>query len=280
MILLEKRIKNLSRGLSSSLTRLAKEVTPKSVHHLRTTIRRVETLLASVPLDPSKKQQTSQKRLGALRRRAGKVRDFDVQLELLGAIANGSTATDRTALGEYLQRKREKQAQRLTAEIEDVRASKFSSHMKSVFQKAAQAPRPRASAGPLVRALRQLSALGAEFLDHHDLKPNLLHDVRIKLKKVRYLAELGEESEEQRSFLTEMKAVQDALGTWHDWEELAATADKQFGDRANCPLLLEIRALFAAKESAAKAAVAQLFARHVRKQPRSTDSVLALAKRA
>src|SRR5215472_17633804 len=140
MILLDKRIKSLSRGLSSSLTKLAKEVTPKSVHRLRTTIRRVETLVASVPLDLSKKQAASQEELAALRRRAGRVRDFDVQLELLGAIANGSTATDRIMLGEYLQRKREKQAERLTAEIKDVRASKFSSHMKSVFQEAAQAP--------------------------------------------------------------------------------------------------------------------------------------------
>jgi CHAD domain-containing protein len=280
MILLEKRIKSLSRGLSSSLTKLAKEVTPKSVHHLRTTIRRVETLLASHPLDLNKKQQTSQKKLAELRRRAGKVRDFDVQLGLLGAIANGSTATDRIMLGEYLQRKREKQAERLTAEIEDVRASKFSSHMKGVFQKASEAPQRRGSPGPLVRARRQLSALGAGFLDQHDLKPNLLHDVRIKLKKVRYLAELGEESEEQRSFLSELKAVQDALGTWHDWQELANTAEKQFGDRANCPLLLEIRALFAARQSAAQGAVAQLFARNVRKQPRPTDSVRALAKRA
>ena len=280
MSLLEKRTKNLSRGLSSSLTKLTKEVTPKSVHHLRTTIRRIETLIASTPLDLSKKQKTSQGKLANLRRRAGKVRDFDVQLDLLGAIANGSTATDRRMLAEYLQGKREKQAVRLIEDIENIKASKFPSHMKTVFQKVPEAQQPQASGEPLARAKQRLSALGAELLDPDALKPNLLHDLRIKLKKVRYLAELGEESEEQQGFLSALKAVQDALGVWHDWEELANTAEKQFGDRANCPLLLEIRALFTVKESAAKASVAQLFAHSVRKEPRSIDSVQKLAKHA
>src|SRR5260370_37843182 len=118
---------------------------------------------------------------------------------------------------------------------------------------------------------------GAEFSDQAALTPSLLHEVRIKLKMIRYLAELGEESEERQRFLHEMKNVQDALGTWHDWEELVKTAEKQFGDRANCPLLLEIRALVAAKESAAKTAPIPLLSRNRRKQPR-TASPRALAK--
>src|SRR5262249_26098082 len=153
----------------------------------------------------------------------------DVQLDLLGAIANGSTATDRRMLAEYLQGRREKQAGRLTKDINNVRASKFSSHMKSVFQKVAESQQPQRSGEPSARAKQQLSALGIEFLDPHALKPSALHGLRIKLKKVRYLAELGEESEEQQGFLSALKTVQDALGAWHDWEELANTAEKQFG---------------------------------------------------
>ncbi len=277
MNLLEKRIENLSRGLSLSLTKLAKDVGPRYVHLLRTTVRRIETLVASVPLDLNKKQKASLEKLAALRKRAGKVRDFDVQLELLGAIANGSTATDKSMLAELLQSKREKQAERLHSAVEKAKASKFRSHLKSVFQRAAEVSPTQASNEALQRAKEQIASLGAEFSDQQSLRPSLLHEVRIKLKMIRYLAELGEESEERQRFLHEMKNVQDALGTWHDWEELVKTAEKQFGDRANCPLLLEIRALFAAKESAAKTAVMQLFARNVRKQPR-TASPRALAK--
>src|SRR5262249_60215420 len=78
---LEKRIKNLSRGLSLSVTKLAKDIAPRYVHRLRTTIRRIEALVASAPLDLSKKQQGSLKKMAALRKRAGRVRDLDVQLD-------------------------------------------------------------------------------------------------------------------------------------------------------------------------------------------------------
>ena len=83
-------------------------------------------------------------------------------------------------------------------------------------------------------------------------------EIRIRLKKIRYLAELGEESSETKAFLAAIKSVQDALGAWHDWEELAKTAEKEFDSRVNCPLLVEVRALFAAKRSAAVAAVSDL----------------------
>ena len=276
---LEKRISNLSRSLSLSITKLAKDIRPRYVHRLRTTIRRVETLVASSPLRLSKKQQASLKNLAALRKRAGRVRDLDVQLDLLGAIANGSTATDRSMLAEFMQQKREKQAARLKKAVEEIRTPKFSTHVKTVFRKAGEASQGQGPAEALTRAKEQLAVLGAEFQDHQALKPGLLHEVRIKLKGIRYLGELAEGSEEQQRFLDEMKNVQDALGAWPDWEELAKTADKQFGDRANCPLLLEIRALFAARQSAAKAAALQLFARNIRKQPRAA-SVRAVARRA
>lgn len=279
MSLLEKRITSLSRGLSLSVTKLTKDVKPRYVHQLRTTIRRIETLVASVPVDLNKKQRASLRKLASLRKRAGKVRDFDVQLDLLGAIANGSTATDKNFLGELLQQKREKQAERLRAAIEGFRASKFPSHVRTVFRKSDAAAIAQKPAEALQRAKEQLATLGAKFQDHQSLKPSVLHGVRIELKQIRYLAELGEESEEQQRFLGELKSVQDALGVWHDWEELVKTAEKQFADRANCPILPEIRALFAARQSAAKAAVMQLFARNVRKQPR-TVPVRALAKRA
>src|SRR5262249_58535516 len=71
---LEKRIKNLSRGLSLSVTKLAKDIAPRYVHRLRTTIRRVETLVASAPPELSKKQQASLKKLAGLRKRAGRGR--------------------------------------------------------------------------------------------------------------------------------------------------------------------------------------------------------------
>jgi CHAD domain-containing protein len=285
MSLLEKRIKKLSDGLSSAVAKLGDQASPKSVHRLRTTIRRIESLIAYTHPDLGKKQQKALEDLGALRKRAGKVRDLDVQMSLLGAMANGSTAGDRRVLTDLLKGKRERQAARLSSAARKLQASKFFVHLDRIGQEAGAAASGRdASATPMEQARQQLSNLAAEFISQQPIRPRLLHEVRIRMKMIRYLAELGEETAEQQRLLAKMKSVQDALGDWHDWEEVAKTTEKQFGDRANCPLLAEVRALFAARYSAATAAVAQLFstasAPAARKEPRPAESPSARVQRA
>lgn len=275
MTLLEKRIKKLSEGLSSVVVKLGNQVSPKAVHRLRTTIRRIESMIAYTHPNLGKKQQKALGDLAALRKRAGKIRDVDVQMSLLGAIANGSTAGDRRVLTDLLKRKRGRQATRLGSAASKLQHSKFFARLDQVGQEAAASDAQKASATPLEEARQQLSRLAAEFSSQQPIKPRLLHEVRIRMKGIRYLAELGEESAEQQRFLEKMKSVQDALGDWHDWEELAKTTEKQFGDRANSPLLAEVRALFSAKYSAASGAVAELFssasAPAARKPPRPAE---------
>jgi CHAD domain-containing protein len=284
MTLLEKRTKRLSDSLSSSIGRLTKDVSPKYVHRLRTTVRRIETLQAFTRPDLNKKQKNAMDELAAVRKRAGKIRDVDVQMDLLGAIANRSAGGDRKALADLLKRRRAKQATRLQAELRGLKDSKFFSHLKRITAKAASSQRRRASAAPLQQARQDLSKLGSKFAGLDTLKPSVMHSLRIRLKGVRYVAELGVESAEQRNFLSEVRTVQGALGAWHDWEELARTAEDQFGNRANCPLLVEVQALLAAKYAAAKAAVARLLstpsAPSARKQPQRASTGLALVKRA
>lgn len=285
MTLLEKQIKNLSSGLSSSMAKVAKEISPKFVHRLRTTIRKAESLVDYASPDLGRKQEKAMKALAGLRKRAGKVRDLDIQMDLLGAIGNGSTAHDRKVLLEFMKDKRARQAERLAWLVEKVQGTKLFSHLdrvaEGIKESAASLESPEA---PLARAERQLSALGADFARQRNAKPDLLHQVRIQMKMIRYLAALGEDSAEQQHFLEELKSVQDALGAWHDWEELSKTVEKHFGDRVNCPLLLETRALLAARYAAARAAVTALFSRYAPlpapKQPRSETPLAAFAKRA
>jgi CHAD domain-containing protein len=283
MTLLDRRIKSLSGGLFVSIGRLAKDVSPKYVHRLRTTVRRIESLLAYTHPDLSKKQQKATDDLVGLRKRAGRIRDLDVQMELLGAIANRSTAGDRKIVMDLLKRQRTKQTSRFQEEISVLKASKFRSHMKRITAKAADLPaRPHASEAPLEQARLELSGLSSGFGGPETLKPSVMHGLRIQIKKMRYLAELGEASAEQGTFLNELKSVQDALGAWHDWEALAKTAEHQFGDRVNCPLLVEVQALLAAKYLAAKAAVTRLLSTHsippARQQHGSASALRALAK--
>src|SRR5215469_14525039 len=135
MSLLDKRVKTLLEHLSSALARLGDEVSPKSVHRLRTTIRRIESVVAHTSPDLGRKQQRALKNLATLRKRAGKVRDLDAQLTLLGAIANGSTSPDRHALEDLLKRKRSKQAERVTAAIGNLETPKLFAHLERIGEK-------------------------------------------------------------------------------------------------------------------------------------------------
>jgi CHAD domain-containing protein len=281
MSLLDKRVKTLLEHLSSALARLGDEVSPKSVHRLRTTIRRIESVVSYTSPGLGRKQQRALKNLATLRKRAGKVRDLDVQLTLLGAIANGSTSPDRHALEDLLKRKRSKQAERVTAAIGNLETPKLFAHLERIGEKVVTVSE-EATVLPMKQARRQLSNLAAEFISRQPIQARFLHQVRIRMKMVRYLAELGKASPEQRRFLETLKLTQDALGAWHDWELLAETTEKHFGGRVNCPLLVEVRALFAAQYSAATAAVRRLLsldsATAVRKEARSPAAPAALAQ--
>jgi CHAD domain-containing protein len=281
MSLPEKRINHLLEALSSAVSRIADEASPKSVHRLRTTIRRIESLVAFAGPELGRKQQRTLEHLAALRKRAGKVRDLDVQMDLLGAIANGSTAGDRHVLADVLKRKRSRQVERLGSAICKLQDSKFFSYLERIGEKTS-AVFPEAMGLPVEQARQQLSGLAAEVTSQQPIKPRFLHQVRIRMKMIRYLAESGDESADQQRFLNALESAQDALGAWHDWEALAKIAEKQFGGRVNCPLLMEITALLATRYSAAMAAVAHLFsldsAAPERKQPGGAEKPKALAR--
>jgi len=120
MSLLEKRIKGLSEELSSTVSKLARSALPKDVHRLRTTIRRIESLISYSHPDLGKKQERILEDMTDLRKRAGKVRDMDVQMGLLDQLANGSAASDRRILMELLKGKRVRQAKRLASAVKNL----------------------------------------------------------------------------------------------------------------------------------------------------------------
>jgi CHAD domain-containing protein len=243
---------------------------------LRTTIRRIECFISLGPSKLGRKQKKLLEELTSLRKRAGRVRNFDVQVHLLGSIANGSTASDRRILSELFKARREKQSQRLSSALKQAERSALLGRLEKTAAKSGLLDDVGAQVNPLELARSEFTNLAADVPAGQSLKPRLLHELRISLKRIRYTAELAEESAARKHFLETLKSVQDAIGEWHDWQILLKTAEKQFGDRVNCPLLVEMRSLFASKYSAANSAVAGLFTSfmHVpKKQPRSASSV-------
>lgn len=257
MALLQQRIEELNGDLSKFVSKLRDKTTKKGVHRLRTSIRRTEALVSYAQPKLGRKYERLLEELRALRKRAGKVRDLDIQIGLLSSMGNGaSAAADRRALLDALKKRRARQASRLASAIKRVEKSNFSGRLKRIAEKAiAEAP---SNAQPLQAAQKELNQLATEFSSRQALKPARLHELRIKLKLLRYRAELAPETAEQKQLTEKLKSVQDAIGEWHDWEMLAASAEKQFGDRMSCALLVEIRSLFAAKYSAAVSAALNL----------------------
>src|SRR5215469_3978406 len=104
MTLLQQRSKDFSADLSKYVSRLKENPTQKGIHRLRTTIRRTETLVNYAGPKLGKKLEKALEELRMLRKRAGKVRDLDIQIGLLGAIGNRSASADRRALLDALKK--------------------------------------------------------------------------------------------------------------------------------------------------------------------------------
>jgi CHAD domain-containing protein len=284
MTLTEARFKALTGELSTAVAKLKGDASVKVVHRLRTTTRRMESLIEYLHPKLTRKQSDAMQELGALRKRAGKVRDLDIQMDLLKqGIGNGSATVDRRSLTQALQEKRSRQADRLVAAARKIERSRLFTHLQKIEAQAMMQPDSFGDAStPLRQAETQLTELAAEFVGHARLKPRLLHSLRMRMKFIRYQAELAAESDEQKQFVERMKSVQDILGEWHDWQALCVVAEKFFRDRANCPLLVEARAVRASKYSAAISAVTNLLDSHnpVRKRPSNVQLMASSTKRA
>lgn len=276
MTLLEKRMRGLNRDLSGAFSKVLDDPKPKSVHRLRTTIRRIESLVSYANPEISKKEERSLEKIADLRKRAGKVRDLDVQVELLGTLGNGSAAKDRKTLAELLEKKRERQAKRLESAIKKLQDAKFFDRLGRIAEQAGVLRdgknRPLA---PLEEAKAQLVRMASDYEAGQSMKPSRLHEARVSLKRIRYMAELAEASAAQKDFTRKLKSTQDAIGDWHDWQELTAKAEKRFSDRANSALVHEARTVLSARHSDATSAVNKLFALAQpidKKPPRSVRS--------
>jgi CHAD domain-containing protein len=276
MTLLEKRMRSLSGDLAATISKLAVEVAPRSVHFLRTTIRRIESLVNFAHPDLDKKLERSMEKVAELRKRAGKVRDLDVQSSLLSEMANGSTTRDRQILAAILNKKRARQAERLAASARKLQESRLLSRLNRIAERASTAG-SNSRPDPLTEANSQVESMAGEFSSHQMPGFKRLHDARIRLKRIRYVAEIAEESAAQKAFISELKAVQDAVGEWNDWVGLTRAAEKRFSDRVNCALLREARALLAARHSAAVTALDKFF---LTREPAKKPSGSASAARA
>lgn len=176
---------------------LAKEVherpTEENVHKMRTTIRRLRSVLALMKVTSKHKQ------LKKLARRLGEQRDLDV------ALINANKF--KLSCGKL--KKRQKKQRKLTQEI--LRPKKIIP-LKESLSKVAQ----KISEHPPLKLETSFAAKKKELqkLKHKNMSVEELHRARILVKEVRYLMEaMGKPT-------TKLKKLQNLLGEIHDLEIL------------------------------------------------------------
>ena len=239
-----------TESLFKKLKRLPKKISAKpdaeNVHELRTTIRRVETLLEVTSNGSGRKERKLRKHMDRVRRRAGRVRDIDVQIEALEGLKVDAARDEKLRVIQALRQSRAKREAKLIKVLEEEVDSGMAKHLAKAADRLAEdghGPRPVISAAkpdPKAVVTHALEAFRDAVERHGTLTEQNLHPFRLACKHVRYIAEMAGEDPEAERIIKQLKKVQDAVGEWHDWVTLSATAVKVLG-RDSSPLISAIR---------------------------------------
>jgi CHAD domain-containing protein len=226
--------------LERDLSKLSDKPQAKSVHRFRTGTRRLQILLdeLSPKLDRSEKKLL--KLLGKIRKRAGKVRDLDVQSAALRNLKVPREPRRKTQLVNQLIELRGQQEKKLRKAVDASTVREIHKRLK----RAAKRFDPKASPDPLAVARAMLKPLDRAA---EPLTESVLHQYRILSKRARYAAEFAIPSAETEKFIADIKRLQDALGDWHDWLTLTQTASQNLGDVRESPLVAELHNVTGAK---------------------------------
>jgi len=213
----------LSIRLLALLDKMTDEASPDDVHKLRTSVRRVEVRLGRCPAKIAKP-------LRSLRKKAGKVRDIDVHLELLNsALFTGPAASVREDLRRILNSKRARHQDSLLKLTADAAPLVGSRLPKVVKHAPAETPNARAAQLATAEARRQ-------FLQWTEKIPEAgepLHRLRIDTKKLRYSLEPLSAFADAAEMAARLKQVQDSIGSWHDWATLLDLAGRELGSASS-----------------------------------------------
>ena len=234
---LEKHLSQLSAATSAA----------ESVHRFRTYSRRVEVLLDEFAGKPSRNERKLQKLLAKLRKKAGRVRDLDVQSALLRSLKSPQTPGQKSQLQRALIGERVKFEKKLCKAFDKETVTEIRKRLRRVERDIEIAK----NSNPVQAAKGLLNEVGR---DHGPITEPVLHRYRIAVKRARYVTELGGNS--GGDYIGEqLRRIQDTIGDWHDWLLLTERAEKMFGGVQDSPLVAELRNVTRAKfREAARAA--------------------------
>jgi CHAD domain-containing protein len=158
-------------------------------------------------------------------------------------------------LVEYLGAERNKYAKKLHRAIQTT-GSQFQRDLKrnlKRLQKVLKRADKNDSAGSDTMPLAMAKAieLSSGLESPTKLTRNNLHPYRLHVKELRNVLQLSDQAGDQE-FIKKLGEVKDAIGEWHDWEELTAIAGQLLEHGAQCKL---IRHLHLCRQSALERAL-------------------------
>jgi len=234
-----------------ALLKLASGLDAESVHSFRTTSRRLQTLLERIIPKRDRNQKKLLKILDRIRKRAGRVRDLDVQLAALRSLKAPQEPRRKTQLMQSLIELRAKHEKRLRKLLNKHTIVDIQKRLRRASKQVRLDP----AHDPLTIAKGMLA---------HVTRPagpvteDVLHQYRIVVKRARYAAEFAPKSAEAVQFMAQLKQLQDALGNWHDWLTLTQTAAKRLGDINQSSLVAALHNVTGGKFRRAVAALSAL----------------------
>jgi CHAD domain-containing protein len=264
MAISAERGKSIFRKTEKELLRLSSGHRAEAVHGFRTAARRLQTLLEQLVADNNRKHKKLLKILDRIRKPAGKVRDIDVQLEALRILKVPQEPRRKTQLVQTLIELRARHEKKLykllkTQDVRDVRKR---------LRRAEESVSFDSSVDPLSVARKMLNSVPTP---QGPIDEETLHRYRLVVKRARYAVEFAPKSAESTKFLAELKRLQDALGSWHDWLTLTQTAAERLGDISESSLVAVLHNVTRGKFRHAVSAVTAAKGESHAPQPRDAE---------
>jgi CHAD domain-containing protein len=242
-----KSIQKATRKVASFLEKNPKTPGQDAVHDLRTSSRSLETAFITLGLDQKTRVDRLVRHLAAIRKQAGKVRDMDVLTEDALTLKPAGEQTCHVQLLEYLGARRVRFARKLRRMVHQENGAlqrnlkRNSRHLEKLLRQA-QAPDSDTMAAAIARTIQ----LAEELKKPTRLTRSNLHPYRLKVKELRNVLQLSAETAGSE-LLVKLGDVKDAIGEWHDWEELIGIATELLDHGARCRLLKRLKATSDAK---------------------------------
>jgi CHAD domain-containing protein len=226
------------------LGQVAKEPQPKAVHQFRTISRRVETMLEALTSEPGRNQQKLIKSLAKLRKRAGRVRNIDVQTALLRGLKMEADSRSKQRVLQGLSELRSKREKRLSDALGKGSLREIRRRLRKAVEALPAGDAPASAYDPARAALQEFARFAS---GSAALNQETLHGYRLRTKHARYVAELAGGDERAQRVVSELKRMQDGIGEWHDWLQLTDRAEKLLANGRDVPLLSALKNVTRAK---------------------------------